>query len=138
LALYRFMAIVYAGVLVVVHQEHVILWWPIIAYGVLALAWSIIAPLLRRPTALAIGIELFIAFVGIFLTSEVYDPASVADGISTAPGVWPASPVLAGALLAGVRGGLLPALVISAANIIQAVEPSQLTYHNIDLLLLLG
>ena len=57
LALYRFMAIVYAGVLVVVHREHVILWWPIIAYGVLALAWSIIAPLLRRPTVLAIGIN---------------------------------------------------------------------------------
>ncbi|WEV78944.1 DUF5931 domain-containing protein [Janibacter cremeus] len=138
LALYRFLAIVYAGVLVVVHREHVILWWPIIAYGVLALAWSVIAPLLRRPTVLAVGVELVIACVGIFLTSEVYDPASVADGISTVPGVWAASPVIAGALLAGVRGGLLAALVISVANIIQAVEPSQLTYHNIVLLLLLG
>lgn len=138
LALYRFLAIVYAGVLVVVHREHVVLWWPIIAYGVLALAWSVVAPLLRRPTVLAIGVELLIACVGIFLTSEVYDPVSVADGISTVPGVWAASPVMAGALLAGVRGGLLAALVISVANIIQAVEPSQLTYHNIVLLLLLG
>lgn len=138
LAVYRFLAIVYAGILVVGHRDHVILWWPIIAYGVVVLAWSVIAPLRPRPTVLAVGIELLIACVGVFLTSEVYDPASVAGGISTVPGVWAASPVIAGALLAGMRGGVLAALVISVANIIQAVEPSQLTYHNIVLLLLLG
>lgn len=138
LALYRFLAIFYAAVLVGVHREHVILWWPIVAYGVVAFLWSVIAPLRPRPTKLAIAIELFIACVGIFLTSVVYDPASVADGISTVPGVWAASPVMAGALLAGVRGGVIAAVVIAVANLIQAVEPSQLTYHNIILLLLVG
>ncbi|NYF96809.1 MacS family sensor histidine kinase [Janibacter cremeus] len=138
LAAYRFLAFVYAGVLVVGHRDHVVLWWPIIAYGIVVLTWSVIAPLRPRPTTLAVGIELLIACVGIFLTSEVYDPASVADGISTVPGVWAASPVIAGALLAGMRGGVLAALVVSVANIIQAVEPSQLTYHNIVLLLLVG
>lgn len=138
LAIYRFLAITYAGILVVSHREHVILWWPIITFGIVVLAWSVIAPLRPRPTALAVAIELFIACVGVFLTSEVYDPASVAGGISTVPGVWAASPVIAGALLAGMRGGVLAALVIAVANIIQAVEPSQLTYHNIILLLLLG
>ncbi|WP_338751998.1 MacS family sensor histidine kinase [Janibacter alittae] len=138
LAVYRLLALAYAGILVVGHRDHVVLWWPILAFGVVALTWSVIAPLRPRPTVLAVGIELLIACVGIFLTSVVYDSASVADGISTVPGVWAASPVIAGALLAGMRGGVLAALVISVANIIQAVEPSQLTYHNIVLLLLVG
>lgn len=138
LAVYRFLAIIYAAILVGFHREHVILWWPIIAYGVVVLAWSVIAPLRPRPTALAIAVELLIACVGVFLTSAVYDPVSVADGISTVPGVWSASPVVAAALLAGARGGLIAATVISASNILQAVEPSQLTYHNIILLYLLG
>ena len=138
LALYRFLAIIYAGILVWVHREHVILWWPILVYGAVVVVWSILAPLQRRPTALAIVLELAIASIGIFLTSEVYDPASVADGISTVPGVWSASPVIAGALLAGVRGGVLAAVVIAVASIIQAAPPNQLTYHNIILLFLLG
>ena len=34
LALYRFVALVYAGILVGVHREHVILWWPIVVFFV--------------------------------------------------------------------------------------------------------
>lgn len=138
LALYRFLAIFYAAVLVGVHREHVIHWWPIIVYGVVALAWSVIAPLLSRPTVIAIAVELAIACVGIFLTSEVYEPAEVAAGISTLPGVWAASPVMAGALLTGIPGGILAATVIAVANLVQAEDPGQLTYHNIMLLYLLG
>lgn len=138
LALYRFIAIFYAAVLVGVHREHVIHWWPIILYGLVALAWSVAAPLLPRPTKTAIGVELVIACVGIFLTSEVYTPAEVTAGISTVPGVWSAASVMAAALLAGIRGGVFGAVVIAVANLIQAEEPSQLTYHNIMLLFLLG
>lgn len=138
LALYRFLSIFYAAVLVGVHREHVIHWWPIIVYGLVALAWSVAAPLLPRPTRAAIGVELVIACVGIFLTSEVYSPAEVTAGISTVPGVWAAAPVMAGALLSGISGGVLAATVIAVANLIQAEEPSQLTYHNIMLLYLLG
>ncbi|HIZ99650.1 MAG TPA: histidine kinase [Candidatus Janibacter merdipullorum] len=138
LALYRFLAIFYAAVLVGVHREHVIHWWPIIVYGLVALAWSVAAPLLPRPTATAIGVELLIACVGIFLTSEVYAPEQVTAGISTVPGVWSAGPVMAGALLSGIRGGVIAATVIAVANVIQAEEPGQLTYHNIMLLYLLG
>lgn len=138
LALYRFLAILYAAVLVGVHREHVIHWWPIIVYGLVALVWSVVAPLLPRPTRTAIGVELVIACTGIFLTSEVYDPVEVSAGISTVPGVWSAAPVIAGALLAGIRGGVLAAVVIAVANLIQAEDPGQLTYHNITLLLLLG
>lgn len=86
LALYRFVALVYAGILVGVHREHVILWWPIVVFFVVALAWSVAAPLLPRPTWVAIAVELAIACIGIFLTSEVYDPVEVSAGISTVPG----------------------------------------------------
>lgn len=138
LALYRFLAIFYAAVLVGVHREHVIHWWPILLYGIVALAWSVVAPLLPRPTWTAIVVELAIACTGIFLTSEVYTPEEVTAGISTVPGVWSAASVMAGALLAGIRGGVLAATVIAVANLIQAEEPGQLTYHNIMLLYLLG
>lgn len=138
LALFRFLAFGYAAVLVVMHREHVIHWWPILAFGVVALAWSIAAPLLPRPTKTAIGVELVIACVGIFLTSEVYSAAQVSDGISTVPGVWSAAPVMAGALLSGIRGGVIAATVIAVANLIQAEDAGQLTWHNIFLLYILG
>ena len=138
LALYRFVALVYAGILVGVHREHVILWWPIVVFFVVALAWSVAAPLLPRPTWVAIAVELAIACIGIFLTSEVYDPVEVSAGISTVPGVWSAASVMAGALLSGIRGGVLAATVIATANLIQAEHPGQLTWHNIFLLYILG
>lgn len=138
LALYRFISIFYAAVLVGVHREHVVHWWPIVLYGIVALAWSVAAPLLPRPTWVAIAVELVIACTGIFLTSEVYTQSQVSAGISTLPGVWSAASVMAAALLSGIRGGVLGATVIAAANLVQAEEPSQLTYHNIMLLYLLG
>lgn len=138
LALYRFVALVYAGILVGVHREHVILWWPIVVFFVVALAWSVAAPLLPRPTWVAIAVELAIACIGIFLTSEVYDPVEVSAGISTVPGVWSAASVMAGALLSGIRGGVLAATVIATANLIQAERPGQLTWHNIFLIYILG
>ena len=139
LALYRFVAIGYAAALIAfVHREHVISWWPIIAYGFVIVGWSVVAPLRPRPTRLAIVIELAIAVTGIFLTNIVYEPAEVTAGISTIPGVWAGAPVMAAALLAGVRGGLLAATVIATTNIIQTQHETQLTWHNIILLYLLG
>lgn len=138
LALYRFLSLGYAAILVGLHREHVILWWPIILFGVVVLAWSIAAPLLPRPTKTAIAVELVIACIGILLTSEVYSAAAVSDGISTLPGVWSAAPVMAAALLCEIPGGVVAATVVAAANIIQAEDDSQLTWHNIFLLFLLG
>ncbi|MFF5324005.1 MacS family sensor histidine kinase [Janibacter hoylei] len=138
LALYRFVALVYAGILVGIHQEHVIRWWPILLWGACALVWSVVAPLRPRPTTTAIVLELCLAGVGIFLTNVVYDPVEVSNGISTVPGVWAASPVMAGALLSGIKGGVLAAAVIAATNLGQAEHPSQLTWHNIFLLFILG
>jgi len=139
LALYRFVAIGYAAALIAfVHREHVISWWPIIAYGFVIVGWSVVAPLRPRPTRLAIVIELAIAVTGIFLTNIVYEPAEVTAGISTVPGVWAGAPVMAAALLSGVRGGVLAATVIATTNIIQTQHETQLTWHNIILLYLLG
>ncbi len=139
LALYRFVAIIYAGGLIAfVHREHVILWWPILVYGFVVIAWSVIAPLRPRPTRLAIVLELAIAVVGVFLTNIVYEPEQVTAGISTVPGVWAGAPVMAGALYGGVRTGLLAATVIAITNIVQTQHESQLTWHNIILLYLLG
>ncbi|KRE36845.1 hypothetical protein ASG73_10950 [Janibacter sp. Soil728] len=138
LALYRFLSLGYAAILVGLHREHVILWWPIILFGVVVLAWSIAAPLLPRPTKTAIAVELVIACTGILLTSVVYSAAAVSDGISTLPGVWSAAPVMAAALLCEIPGGVVAATVVAAANIIQAEDDSQLTWHNIFLLFLLG
>lgn len=138
LALYRFLALAYAGGAVLVNREHVVRWWPVLAFGAVALLWSVAAPLLRRPTVLAVVAELALAVVGIFLTDVVYEPAEVTAGIQTLPGVWSASPVIAAALLAGVRGGLLAAAVIAVTNIVQTQHESALTWHNIVLLLMLG
>lgn len=138
LALYRFLSLGYAAILVGAHREQVVLWWPIVVFGVVVLAWSIAAPLLPRPTKTAIAVELVIACTGILLTSVVYSDAAVSDGISTLPGVWSAAPVMAAALLCEIPGGVVAATVVAATNLVQAEEASQLTWHNIFLLFLLG
>lgn len=138
LAVFRFGTLGYAAVLVALHREHVILWWPILAFFAVALVWSVAAPLLPRPTRTAIVVELVIACAGILLTSVVYAPAEVTAGISTIPGVWSASPVIAGALLMGMRGGAVAATVIATANLVQAEHDGRLTWHNIFLLFCLG
>lgn len=138
LALYRFLALAYAAAVLVGNREHVIRWWPILVYGAVILTWSVVAPLLPRPTVVAIVAELGLAVGGIFLTDVVYEPEQVTAGIQTVPGVWSASPVIAAALLAGVRGGVLAAAVIATSNIVQTQHESALTWHNIVLLFMLG
>lgn len=138
LAIYRFLALAYAVLVVVLHREHVVQWWPVLAYLTTLLGWSFVAPLLRRPSAVAVVAELGLAVLGIFLTSVVYEPDQVAAGIQTVPGIWAASPVFAGALLAGMRGGVPAAAVVATANLAQTQQWSALMWHNIVLLFLLG
>lgn len=138
LAVLRLVALAYAIGVAVVNRDSLLHVWPVVIYFVVIAIWSVVAPLLPRPTIWATLAELSLAITGILLTSVVYSAADVAAGISTIPTIWSAAGVMAAALYGGISGGLLGAGAIAAANLLQADPPNRLTYHNILLLFLVG
>lgn len=138
LAIYRLLALAYAAVIVWSNRGDLVRPWVAVGTFAVLLVWSLAAPLLPRPTRSAIVVETVLAVGAILLTNLAYSAEAVAAGVSTIPTNWSASAVMAGALYSGIRGGVLVACVIAVTNIVQAEPESQLTYHNIVLLLLLG
>lgn len=138
LAIYRLLSLLYASLVVWTHRADLDAPWVAVVVLLVLLAWSLVAPLLPRPTRLAIVVETAIAVGAILATNLAYSPDAVAGGVPTIPTNWSAGAVMAGALYSGIRGGLLVAVVVAASNLVQAEPDSALTYHNIVLLLLLG
>ena len=77
--------------------------------------------------------------VGILATMLAESPEAIAAGQFTIPTIWAAGSVAGGAVVAGVRGGLLAAAAIVAADLVEVGgHPTQSTVHNIVLVVLLG
>ena len=77
--------------------------------------------------------------MGILATMLAESPEAIAAGQFTIPTIWAAGSVAGGAVVAGVRGGLLAAAVIVAADLVEVGgHPTQSTVHNIVLVVLLG
>ena len=139
LDLFRPIAALYAAQLAYRrHAEMVRPWLAAVIIGVLLL-WSLAMLLYRKRTAVTIVLETIIAGRAIIASMFVDTPANIADGVPTLPSMWPAGTVLGAAVLLGVRGGLLTAVIIGVADLIHVgFAPTSNTLHNIVLLLLLG
>jgi signal transduction histidine kinase len=97
--------------------------------------------LLRHEFWLAI-LDLVIAAGSVLATRLVDDPERIREGAQTLPSIWPAAAVLGWAVWRGWRTGLIAALVVSAADLIELGHVSQMvrytTTNNIILLILAG
>lgn len=113
-------------------------WVAVLVIGVLA-AWSLGLLLYRRRSRVVVGVEVVIAVLAILATPLADGMDAVSAGQYTLPTVWAAGSVAGSAVVAGARGGLLSALVIAVADLVEiAGRPTQATVHNIVILVLLG
>jgi signal transduction histidine kinase len=120
------------------HDEMVRPWLAAVVIGALLL-WSLGMLLYRRRTTATTVLELALAAGAVIASRLVDTPENIAAGVATLPSMWPAGSVLGAAVLLGVRGGLIGAVVIGLADLVAVgFEPTSTTLHNIVLLLLLG
>ena len=104
----------------------------------------------RVRTTRVVGIELVLACCAVLSTRLVDTPEVIVGGAKTLPGLWPAAAVVAWAVLKGWRGGMLAALLVGAADILEVGVVTQgafsfsfgilssSTINNIVILALLG
>lgn len=139
LDVFRPIAALYAGQLAYRrHDEMLRPWLAAVVIGALLL-WSVAMLVYRKRTVATTVLELALAGAAVIASRFVDTPAAIADAVPTLPSMWPAGSVLGAAVLLGVRGGLLGAVVIGVADLIHVgFEPTANTVHNIVLLLLLG
>jgi len=119
------------------HETMVRPWVAAVVLGVM-MAWSIGLLFYRRRSVGVVVVEVSIAVAGILATLLAETPEAIAAGQFTLPTIWAAGSVAGGAVVAGARGGLIAAAVISVADLIEVGTPTQGTIHNIVLLVLLG
>ena len=138
LDVFRPLAALYAAVLTWQRHDTMVRPWVAgLVIGVMA-AWSVGLLFYRRRTVRVVVIEVTIAVLGILATSLAESPEAIAAGQYTIPTIWAAGSVAGGAVVAGARGGLLAAAVITVADLVEVGRPTQSTVHNIVLIVLLG
>lgn len=139
LDVFRPIAALYAGQLAYRRHEEMLRPWLAFAIIAVLMAWSLAMLFYRRRTVTTTMLEIAIAVSGIVASRFVDTPENIAAGVATIPSIWPAGSVLGAAVLLGVRGGLLAAVVIGVADLIAVgFVPTATTLHNIVLLVLLG
>jgi signal transduction histidine kinase len=138
LDVFRPLAALYAAWLAWQRHETMVRPWVAVVVLAVMLAWSLLLLVYRRRTVLVVVIEVGIAVVGILATSLAETPEAIAAGQFTIPTIWAAGSVAGGAVVAGVRGGLVAAAAIAVADLVEVGSPTQSTIHNIVLLVLLG
>lgn len=121
------------------HQDMARPWLAWAVLGVLGV-WTAGSVLYRTRlrTTRAIGLELVLACCAILSTTLVDPPAVILGGAKTLPGLWPAAAVVAWAVLKGWRAGMMAALLVGVADLVEVGVPSQGTINNIVILVLLG
>jgi signal transduction histidine kinase len=124
-------------------------WLAWVVLGVLA-AWTVSSVLYRARarTMSFVSIELMLACGAILSTALVDTPSVIASGARTLPGLWPAAAVVAWAVLRGWRGGVMAALLVGVADLLEVgvgtfstiggSTISSSTINNIVILVLLG
>jgi signal transduction histidine kinase len=139
---FRIAALAYAIGLYVPAQDSYLHRWG--AWAVLAVLAGWTALLSVRPGrgTRVMLIDLALAAGSVLATRWLDDPARIQDGAQTLPVIWPAAAVLGWAVWRGWRGGLLAALVVSAADLVEvgrfAAWTANGTGNNIVLLILAG
>lgn len=126
------------------HQDMARPWLAWLVLGVLG-AWTagVILYRDRSRTTSVVGIELALACCAILSTLLVDTPAVIIGGARTLPGLWPAAAVVAWAVLKGWRAGMLAAVLVGVADVLEVGVATQSTLtgstiNNIVILVLLG
>lgn len=134
----RPIAWLYAAYSAFVRQQDMVRPW--LAWVVLAVlgARTVGMFLYRSRHKIVVGVELFVACAAILSTRLVDAPEVIAGGAKTVPGFWPAAAVVAWAVLKGWRGGMLAALLVGLADILEVGQATAATFNNIVILVLLG
>jgi signal transduction histidine kinase len=97
----------------------------------------------RSRTVRVASMELVLACCAILSTRLVDTPEVIIGGARTLPGLWPAAAVVAWAVLRGWRAGMLAAVLVGVADILEVGISTQApltgsTINNIVILVLLG
>jgi signal transduction histidine kinase len=96
----------------------------------------------RRRQGAVMVVDLGLAAGSVVVTRWLDDPARIADGAQTLPVIWPAAAVLGWALWRGWLGGLVAALVVAVADLVElgrfSAWSENNTGNNIVLLVLAG
>ena len=142
LAVFRFAGFVYVVVAYVLLDEYFErpeLGWVIV--GLMGV-WSVfISAVYARPsgrTALFVTVDVVISCGAVLATSFVDDPLRIDAGEPTLALVWPVAGMLAAAVYAGLIGGTLAALAVSASSLFARGEFAWPTARNIVLLMVTG
>lgn len=132
---YRVLSLLYAVYLAGAGRDEMA--HPMVAVVVLGVyaVWSLALLWWRPRNGVVLGIELALACAGILLT-----PLARGGGVGggTIPALWAATPVMGWAVLDGLAGGLLAAIVISACDVIEIGTPTEGTVYNIVTIVLIG
>jgi signal transduction histidine kinase len=103
-------------------------WLAWFVLGVLG-AWTVSLVLYRSHrrarTTRVVGFELVLACCAVLSTRLVDTPEVIAGGARTLPGLWPAAAVVAWAVLRGWRAGMLAALLVGVADILEVGVATQ-------------
>ncbi|WP_026411683.1 MacS family sensor histidine kinase [Actinomadura oligospora] len=145
-AVYRFLALLYAGVLIAWNQdkyERPYAAWIVLAGMVL---WTGYATLAygggRRQRWSLLVADLLVAVASVLATAWIETSFGIAQGRPTIPAAWVVAALLAWAISGGRRLGLVAAAVISSADlfvhVLNASAPGPVTFGNIVLLFLTG
>ncbi len=139
LDVFRPLAAGYAALLTWGRRDEMLRPWVAVVVLALMAAWSLGLLRYRRRSRRVAVAEVVIAAAAVLATPLADGAAAVAAGQYTLPTVWAAGSVAGGAVVAGSRGGLLAALAVAAADLVEiSGRPTQGTVHNIVILLLLG
>jgi signal transduction histidine kinase len=122
---------------IVRHEELARPWLAWAVLGVLGF-WTVAIFLVRTRNAWLVGTELLLGCAAIMCTRLVDLPEVIVGGAKTLPGFWPATAVVAWAVLRGWRAGMLAALVVGAVDILEVGVATENTVNNIVILVLLG
>ena len=114
-------------------------WLAAAVLGVLG-AWTVSSILYRTRshTSRVVCWELALATCAILSTRLVDTPEVIAGGARTLPGLWPAAAVVPWAVLKGWGGGMLAALVVGVADVLEVGVATPNTINNSVILVLLG
>ncbi|MFC4907764.1 MacS family sensor histidine kinase [Actinomadura gamaensis] len=145
-AVYRFLALLYAGVLIAWNQdkyERPYASW-IVLTGMVV--WTLYAALAygggRRQRWPLLAADLAVAVAAVLATAWVETPFGIAQGRPTIPVAWVVAALLAWAVSGGRALGLIAAAAIGAADLVVHLlnrsTPGPVTFGNIVLLFLTG
>jgi signal transduction histidine kinase len=117
---------------------------PLIAWGVLAVmaVWTAFLALRPGRETVVMLVDLALAAGTVLATRFLDGPERIASGAQTLPVIWPAAAVLGWAVWRGWRGGLLAAVVVAIADLVElgrfSAWSANNTGNNIVLLILAG